>query len=63
MILAKMTDDKIVEIVKITRQVQFSTGTWILICADYDKPYNSRSQYSWIPHTTPFTWVQEWISE
>lgn len=63
MILAKMTDDKIVEIVKITSQVQFSTGTWILICTDWQQPERNKSNFSWIPHSTRFTWVQEWISE
>jgi hypothetical protein len=58
--LAKMWNDKIVQIVRIS-PVQFAPGTWILICTDWENPYNKQTQLTWVPVTTNFQWTKEFL--
>jgi hypothetical protein len=56
-VLAKM-NDKVVEIVKVQRNVAFSQQkNWILICAEPAK--KSSTAVRWVPATTRFEWVKE----
>jgi hypothetical protein len=56
-VLAKM-NDKVVEIVKVQRDVAFSPQkNWILICAEPAK--KSSTAVRWVPATTRFEWVRE----
>ena len=59
-----MMDGRIVQVVKVTDTVQFSAEHgWIFICYDFDKSYSKREQFKWIPISTPFTWVREFVDE
>jgi hypothetical protein len=61
MIVAKMKD-KIVQIVRVADTVQFSEDKgWIFICFDFDKINRRREQFKWVPATTHFEWVREYI--
>ena len=56
-LLAKMSD-RVVEIVKVQRNVAFSQQkNWILICAEPAK--KSSTAVRWVPATTRFEWVRE----
>jgi hypothetical protein len=58
--VAKMTDGRVVEVVKVADTVAFSdTPGWIMICMDFEKVYRKRSEFKWIPATTRFDWVRE----
>lgn len=57
-VLAKM-NNRIVEIVKVAREVQFSTApNWILICLDFEQAESRKSQFKWVPASTRFEWVR-----
>lgn len=59
--LAKMMDDRIVEIVRVTDTVGFSEAQgWMLICYDFEKINRKRDQFKWMPSTTPFIWVRDY---
>ena len=58
--VAKMTDGRVVEVVKVADTVAFSdTPGWIMICMDFEKVYRKRSEFKWVPATTRFDWVRE----
>jgi hypothetical protein len=58
--VAKMTDGKIVEIVRVTETVGFSDEKrWIMVCFDFEKIDRKRDQFKWVPATTRFDWVRE----
>lgn len=62
MIVAKMADGRIVQIVKVADEVQFSKDKgWVLVCFDFDKVMRKREQVKWVPIATQFTWVKEFI--
>lgn len=64
MVIAKMTDGRIVQIVRVADTVQFSQDKgWVFICYDFDKINRRREQFKWIPITTQFTWVRDFIEE
>jgi hypothetical protein len=58
-VVAKM-NGKLVEIVKVACEVQFSnTPGWVLICLDFEQGERKKSQFRWLPATTRFEWVKE----
>lgn len=58
-IVAKL-NGKLVEIVKIVDEVQFSnTRGWVMICTDFEQVERKKSQFRWLPATTRFEWVRE----
>jgi hypothetical protein len=57
-VLAKM-NNRVVEIVKVAREVQFSTApNWILICLDFEHVESRKSQFKWVPASTRFEWIR-----
>ena len=59
--VAKMTDGKIVEIVRFVESVGFSADKdWVMVCFDFEKMDRRREQFKWVPATTRFTWVREY---
>ena len=60
--VAKMTDDRIVEIVVVSDAVAFAPGTWICVCFDFEEFSRKRKYFKWIPITTRFAWVKEFVS-
>ena len=57
-VLAKM-NNRVGEIVKVAREVQFSTAPdWILICLDFEQAESRKSQFKWVPASTRFEWVR-----
>jgi len=63
MIVAKMENGKIVQIVKVQHEVGFSQDKdWVFVCFDFDKIFRRREQFKWIPAARArFTWVREFI--
>lgn len=58
-VVAKM-NGRVVEIVKVAREVQFSnTEGWVLICLDFEQGDRKKSQFRWLPASTRFEWVRE----
>ncbi len=58
-IVAKL-NGKLVEIVKIADEVQFSnTRGWVMICSDFEQPERKKSQFKWLPASTRFEWVRK----
>jgi hypothetical protein len=61
--VAKMTDGKIVEIVRVAETVGFSEEKrWICVCFDFEKIYRKRDQFKWIKASdVRFVWVKEFV--
>ena len=58
--VAKMTDGKVVEVVRVADTVGFSPDrVWVMICLDFEKISRKRSEFKWMPATTRFEWVRE----
>jgi hypothetical protein len=59
--VAKMTDGKLVEIVRIAETVAFSTDTdWILLCFDFEKANRKRDHFKWVKASdVKFEWVRD----
>jgi hypothetical protein len=57
-VVAKM-DGKLVEIVRVVQEVQFSnTPGWVLICLDFEQAERKKSQFRWLPASTRFEWIR-----
>jgi hypothetical protein len=51
-----------VHIVKFATTVQFSKDTgWFMICMDWEKANRKRQEFKWIPASTHFEKVKEFI--
>ena len=63
MVVAKF-NGRWVHIVKFARDVKFSTEKeQFMINVDWEKPDRKREQFKWIPATTQFEAVKEFIGE
>lgn len=57
--VAKMTDGRVVEIVRVASKVGFSSDWgWIMICFDFEKISRKREHFKWVPADTKFEWVR-----
>jgi hypothetical protein len=57
--VAKMTDGRVVEIVRTASKVHFSSDKgWIMVCMDFEKTYRKRTEFKWVPADTKFEWVR-----
>ena len=62
--VAKMTDGRMVEVVRVADTVAFSDITgWIMICMDWEKADRKKSEFKWLPASTRFDWVREFCFE
>lgn len=60
--IAKMLDGRLVEIVGTADRVSFSEDRgWISICIDFEKPKHFQDNVKWIPASTRFIWVKEFV--
>ena len=58
--VAKMTDGRVVEVVRVADTVGFSPERgWVMICFDFEKMYGKRENFKWVPADTRFDWVRE----
>ena len=58
--VAKMTDGKVVEVVRVADTVGFSPERgWVMVCFDFEKISRKREQFKWVPAATRFEWVKE----
>jgi hypothetical protein len=63
-IVAKMTDGRVVQVVRVTDTVGFSTDkNWVMVCFDFEKIDRKREHFKWVPATTRFDWVREFSFE
>jgi hypothetical protein len=54
--------DSTVQIMRVTDEVAFSDQKgWIMICLDWQQAEARKSQFKWVPSTTRFEWVREFI--
>lgn len=61
MVIAKF-NGKWVHIVKFANEVAFSEEKgWFMICFDFDKINRRREQFKWIPASTQFEAVREFV--
>jgi hypothetical protein len=59
--VAKMTDGRMVEVVRVADTVRFSPEPgWVMVCFDFEKPFTKRAEFKWVPSTTRFEWVREY---
>jgi hypothetical protein len=59
--VAKMTDGRIVQVVRVAETVAFSPERdWVMVCYDFEKINRRREQFKWMPATTRFEWVREY---
>jgi hypothetical protein len=57
--VAKMTDGKMVEVVRVAETVGFSPDKgWVMVCFDFEKISRKREHFKWVPATTRFEWVR-----
>ena len=60
--VAKMTDGRVVEVVRVAETVGFSPEKgWVMVCMDFEKTFRKRTEFKWVPATTPFVWVREFV--
>ena len=58
--VAKMTDGKMVEVVRVADTVGFSPEPgWVMVCFDFEKADRKRAEFKWVPASTRFEWVRE----
>ena len=58
--VAKMTDGRMVEVVRVADTVGFSSERgWVMVCMDFEKTDRKKSEFKWIPASTRFDWVKE----
>jgi hypothetical protein len=58
--VAKMTDGRMVEVVRVADTVGFSPERgWVMICMDFEKISRKRAEFKWVPAATRFDWVRE----
>lgn len=58
--VAKMTDGRVVEVVRVADSVAFSPEPdWVMICFDFEKISRKRTEFKWVPAATRFDWVRE----
>jgi len=61
MIVAKM-DGRIVEVKKVADRVGFSDKRgWVMICTDFEQPERKKQHFKWVPASTRFEWVREFV--
>lgn len=60
--VAKTTDGRFVEIVRVAEIVTFSSEPgWVMICMDWQQVERKKSQFRWVPASTRFEWVREFV--
>ena len=60
--VAKTTDGRFVEVVRVAETVAFSSEPgWVMICMDWQQIERRKSQFRWVPASTRFEWVREFI--
>ena len=60
--VAKTTDGRFVEIVRVAKTVAFSDKPgWVMICMDWEHSERRKAQFKWIPASTRFEWVREFV--
>ena len=58
--VAKMTDGRMVEVVRVADTVGFSPERgWVMVCFDFEKADRKKSEFKWVPAETRFDWVRE----
>ena len=58
--VAKMTDGRMVEVVRVADTVGFSSERgWVMVCFDFEKTDRKKSEFKWVPASTRFDWVKE----
>jgi hypothetical protein len=59
--VAKM-DGRWVQVVRFAREVGFSTERdWFMVCFDWEKSNRRRSEFKWVPASTRFEAVREFV--
>lgn len=60
--IAKLEDGTLVQIVKTSESVAFSSEKgWILLCFDFETRVMFQQFLRWVPATTRFTWVRDYL--
>ena len=61
--VAKM-DGRWVHVVRFARTVAFSTEqNWFMVCFDWEKSNRRRAEFKWVPASTRFEAVKEFVGE
>ena len=61
MIVAKM-NGRLVEVIRVVDTVAFSPDKgWVLICTDFEQANRKKSKFKWVPASTRFEWVREFV--
>ena len=51
--VAKMTDGRMVEVVRVADTVGFSSDRgWVMVCFDFEKADRKREHFKWVPAET-----------
>lgn len=53
-----------VQVVRFATTVAFSPNPeWFMVCMDWEQPFRKRSQFRWVPASTRFDSVREFVGE
>ena len=56
-------EGRTVEIVRVAERVGFSDEPgWVMVCFDWEQPERKKQQFKWVPASTRFEWVREYIN-
>ena len=59
--VAKM-NGRVVQVVRVADTVAFSTERgWVMVCLDWEQAERRKSQFRWVPASTRFEWVREYV--
>ena len=62
MFIGKLRNGDLVEIIKRADSVRFSPDQgWILVVTDFEKPRHRQQGIKWVPASTEFVWIREFV--
>ena len=61
--LAKTSDGQLAQVVRVAEHVGFSDAVgWILLCYDFERKPWKQERLTWVPASTQFSWVRQFIA-
>lgn len=60
--IVKTRQGELAEVVRVVERVGFSDAVgWILLCFDFEKDNRQRAAVKWVPASTQFEWIKEFV--
>lgn len=54
--------ERVVQVVRVADTVAFSSERgWVMVCFDWEQAERRKSQFRWVPASTRFEWVRQYV--